>query len=55
MGQGSGGAGDRWAAVRSPWIPEPGVHLQTDVSNNSPSTPRAKTAGGLAEAEMKVN
>lgn len=54
-GQGRGGAGDRGAAVRSPRIPEPGIHLQTDVSNNSPSTRRAKTAGGLAEAEVKVN
>lgn len=33
----------------------PGIHLQTAVSNNSPSTRRAKTAGGLAEAEVKVN
>lgn len=55
MGQECGGAGDKGAAVRSPQIPGPGVHLQTDVSNNSPSTRRAKTAGGLAETEVKVN
>lgn len=41
--------------MRSPWIPEPGVRLQTDVSNKSPSAPRAVTAGGLAEAEVKIN
>lgn len=54
-GQECGGAGDKGAAVRSPQIPGPGVHLQTDVSNNSPSTRRAKTAGGLAESEVTVN
>lgn len=33
----------------------PRMHLQTDVPNKSPAAPRAKTAGGLAEAKVTVN
>lgn len=46
----------RWrGCCEEPPNSRPGLHLQTDVSNNSPSARRAKTAGGLAEAEVKVN
>ena len=58
QGQGAGGRRSRrWGGCceEPPWIPGPGVHLQTDVSNESPGTRRAEAAGGLAGAEVMVN
>ena len=51
--EGAGGGGG--CCEEPPWIPGPGVHLQTDVSNESPGTRRAEAAGGLAGAEVMVN
>lgn len=57
-GRGAGGGRSRrWGGCceEPPWIPGQGVHLQTDVSNESPGTRRAEAAGGLAGAEVTVN
>lgn len=41
--------------LRGALNPEPSMRLQTDVPNKSPAAPRVKTAGGLAEAKVRVN